>query len=759
MTWWPRVRFAPFLALTLSTAPMARPEHPPEWLPVPAQSLAITPGSALDFSGLTPSTPAGSEGPLRLTPQGELRFTGGSDPARFNCAVISNGPTITSAFPTHAEADRMAQQLRIHGYTLARFHFADTRLALRGRRADFQVDPEQLDRFYYQLAALKRNGVYWMIDGLTNPEGLKANAGWDSPRSVDSLKIRMNFDPAAQADWLKMVDILYGRTNPYTGMTTLADPALAFVVGANENSIAFWSAIYGKPGAPYPTGIDELFDRWVRARATIGGGLARLIPDASAAEIAGSAPVAAPQSWNDDGPRMAQFLAFIAELEVGSQRWMTDRLKERGFQGAVLAFSEWFKQQDNSSRSQMPVTDLHSYVGEVTSYAAGSRLVMPSTAATGMGSWLNHAAGRWLDRPLVSSEYGQAYPNPYRYEAGLIMPALSAFQGYSAICRHAHLSVEPAIPEATSETPAMMAYSIGLDPVARAGETLATLLFYRGDVASATTGIVAVPFGANQFGKPGSAFLPMSIRRAALLTRFGLIAPDKVDSLPASARIVGATAVPYRFSDKVMERLIDMVTGNALSQQERLVADLRRDGVLAPGNRTDPARGIFQSATGEMTLETQRGLFQVVTPRTEAVSVAELAGDLSLNVMTVRRIDRGALLSASTLDGQPLVSSRKVLLILTGDAKNTGMILGGTGETRFVRQWGTWPILMERVVADIELRVPTSSRGRLSVLDLRGDVIRQSELVAGTDDRVRLKLDIGAVTGNPTTFFLWERLD
>jgi hypothetical protein len=744
--------------MTLSIAPMAQPAAPAEWLPVPAQSLEITPGGALDFSGLTPSTPAGSEGPLGLTPQGELRFTGGSGPARFNCAVIANGPVMTAAFPTHAEADRMAQQLRLHGYTLARFHFADTRLALRGGRADFQVDPEQLDRFYYLLAALKRNGVYWMIDGLTNPEGSKANAGWDSPRSTDSLKIRVNFDPAAQADWLKMVDILYGRTNPYTGMTTLADPALAFVVGANENSIAFWSAIYGKPGAPYPTGIAERFDRWVRARATNGGGLARLIPDASAAEIAGSAPIAAPGSWNDDGPRMAQFLAFIAELEVGSQRWMTDRLKERGFQGPVLAFSEWFKQQDNSSRSQMPVTDLHSYVGEVTSYAAGSRLVMPSTAATGMGSWLNHAAGRWLDRPLVSSEYGQAYPNPYRYEAGLIMPALSAFQGYSAICRHAHLSVEPAIPEATSETRAMMAYSIGLDPVARAGETLATLLFYRGDVAPAT-GMVAVPFGASQFGKPGSAFLPLSIRRAALLTRFGLIAPDKVDTLPASVRIVAATAAPYRFSDKVMERLIDMVSGTALAQQERLVADLHRDGVLAPGNRTDPARGVFQSATGEMTLETQRGLFQVVTPRTEAVSVAGPAGDLALDVMTVRRVDRGALVSASTLDGQPLAGSRKVLLILTGDAENTGMVLDGTGETRFVKQWGTWPILMERVVADIELRAPASGRGRLSVLDLRGDVIRQSEVSAGADGRVRLKLDIGAVAGNPTTFFLWERLD
>ncbi|MDP3405218.1 MAG: hypothetical protein Q8S03_11040 [Brevundimonas sp.] len=758
MTWRPFLRFAPLLAITLSIAPMTQSASRAEWLPLPAQSLEINPGSPLDFSGLTPSALAGSEGALTLTPEGELRFTVGSGPVRFNCAVISNGPTMTSAFPTHAEADRMAQQHRLHGYTLARFHFADMRLAGRGQRADFEVDPEQLDRFYYLLAALKRNGVYWMIDGLTHPRGSKADADWDSPRSPNDLKIRLNFDPVAQSDWLKIVDSLYGRTNPYTGLTILADPALAFVVGANENSIVFWSALYGRPGALYPTGIAERFDRWVRTRAATGGGLAQLIPDASAAEISGGVPVAGPTSWDDDGPRMRQFLTFIAELEVGSQRWMTDRLKERGFQGPVLGFSEWFKQQDNSSRSQMPVTDLHSYVGEVTSYAAGSRLVMPSTAGTGMGSWLNHAAGRWLDRPLVSSEYGQAYPNPYRYEAGLIFPALSALQGYSAICRHAHLSVEPAIPEVGSEARAMMAYSIGLDPVARAGETLATLLFYRGDVAPAQA-MVAVPFGADQFGRPGSAFLPLSIRRAALLTRFGLIAPDKVETLPASARIVAATPAPYRFSEKVMDRLIDMVTGSALAQQERLVAGLRRDGVLAPSNRTDPAKGVFQSSTGQLTLESRRGLFQVVTPRTEAVSVAAPAVDMTLGVMTVRRVDRGALIAASSLDGQPLSTSRKVLLILTGGAENTGMALDGTGETRFVKQWGTWPILIERVVADIELRSPVSGRGRLSVLDLRGDVIGQTEVIADVQGRTRLQLDIGAVPQNPTTFFLWERLD
>ena len=67
-------------------------------------------------------------------------------------------------FPDHADADRYALQLARHGYNIARLTFLDASL-MSGRDGDFDFDPQVLDRIHYLLAALKRNGISWIIDG------------------------------------------------------------------------------------------------------------------------------------------------------------------------------------------------------------------------------------------------------------------------------------------------------------------------------------------------------------------------------------------------------------------------------------------------------------------------------------------------------------------------------------------------------------------------------------------------------------------
>lgn len=80
------------------------------------------------------------------------------------CASLAWSPA-SGGFPDHVTADRYARQLAMHGYNLARLHFVDASLMF-GRDRDFDYDPETLDRIQYLLAALKRNGIYWMVDGL-----------------------------------------------------------------------------------------------------------------------------------------------------------------------------------------------------------------------------------------------------------------------------------------------------------------------------------------------------------------------------------------------------------------------------------------------------------------------------------------------------------------------------------------------------------------------------------------------------------------
>lgn len=728
-------------------------EAPPsgDWLPVPAQSLDVAAGSALDFSGLVPASPAGTDGALTLGDDGHLRLGRDTDP-RFNCAMIANGPGLSWTLPTHDQADALAVQLRRHGYNLVRFHFMDARLAARAP-AGQEVNPESLDRYYYLLAALKRNGIYWMLDILTAPNGLHTN--FATSDSANDLKVRVNFDPAARQQWLALMRTVYARTNPYTGTTPLADPALAFVIGANENSIAFSGRL--AKGGPYPAGLGQRFDQWLQARYPTRAALSTALGDMTPDEQAGKTPVAPPFAWRAVGRRTTLFRTFVSGLEVDTYRWMGEQLRAQGYRGPVLAYPEWYQGLDNRTRAALPITDLHAYVGEVSSYATGTPLDLPAlTSDHGLGAWLTNVGGRWLDRPLVMSEYGSPFPNPYRYDSGLLVPAVSAFQGYTATCRMAAMSVEPEIPGAASGAKPIYPYSVGVDPVARAAETLSTLLFYRRDVAPATGPGIAVPFGEPEMAVANSGFLSSALTRGGLLVKFGLVPRDKVASLPDRTLILPLQPPPEGLWGKATDRLIAAATGSRQQQTEAIVSALIAHGALPKGNRTAVAQGLYQSQTGETTLDQGKGLITVSTPRTEAVSSVGAQTGITLRTLSVASLSDGALVAATTLDGRPLDTSDRILFVLAGGARNSGMTLMGNGSTARLGNWGKLPILIKRIVARISLRRDGPFTGRFSVLALNGTPIAGRKVVAA-GGTVPLVLDTAAVPATPTTYFLLQR--
>jgi hypothetical protein len=720
-----------------------------EWIDVPPQSLIVAEDSALDFSALRPRDAAGSHGPLRLREDGTLGFAAASEPERFNCGLLASAEDMQPVFPDHAEADALADQLARHGYTLARLHAVDQRLT-RSAPAGELLDREQLDRFHYLLAALKKRGIYWFPDILTHGDRELAKADYATPTSPDDLRVRVNFDPAARARWLAFVDAAFASRNPYTGMSTLADPALAMVVGANENGIPFSQ----KPGRPYPTGLADRFDAWMHAEYPEARARIAALPDASPEEREGG-KIAPPADWTPSGARMPLFMRFISDLELDTNAWMTARLRERGFVGPVLGNHEWYPQMTSRTRSRLPVVDVHAYVGEVTSFAKGSRFLLPSTTSNqGLGAWMLNASARWLGKPFVMSEYASAYPNPYRYESGLFVPALAAFQGYTAICRMAFLPVDKAMPAPGDGRPALRGYTVGIDPTERAAETLSALLFFRGDVRPATS-TIAVAMDETDMGRPGSVMLPMEARRGVLLAGFGLFDPAKAGALPARTRVVASSPVPLGIGEKVMSRVTEFVTGSGAARLDQLVAEMRAAGELPASNRTDPANGIFESQTGELLLDQRRSRVSVTTARTEAVATNDADGPVVLGSLTLSSVDGGALVAASSLDDRPLSQSRRILLILAGDSRNSGMNLGGSGIDRTLVDWGRTPIRIRRVRADLSLHSRLAKAARLTVLALNGTRLVTSA-VPSAGGRVRLRLDTAAVPKAPTTFFLLE---
>src|SRR5690606_22034629 len=141
-----------------------------------------------------------------------------------------------------ATADLYARQLAMRGYNIARFHFLDASL-MEGRNQDFAFNPEILDRVHYLMAALKKEGIYWMIDGLSSWQGASGNAEnrWDP---LPGLKLELNYTNDAFQHWRQLVTRLLADINPYTGKAPIHDEAMALVILANENGMEFETIVH-----------------------------------------------------------------------------------------------------------------------------------------------------------------------------------------------------------------------------------------------------------------------------------------------------------------------------------------------------------------------------------------------------------------------------------------------------------------------------------------------------------------------------------
>ncbi len=707
----------------------------PKWVAVRDTNLAIPEGSPLDFSNLSPLEPAGSRGRVVANPSGSLAFA--TEPGRrvpFLCASLAWSPA-SGSFPDKATADLYAKQLRVHGYNIARFPFADATL-MAGRERDFDVDPEQLDRLRYLLAALKREGIYWMVDGMTSQAG---GLGGVEDRWGDSkdLKLAVHVDDGARAHWRRLVETVFGSVNPYTGLAPLKDPALALVVLVNENGVEFASILAEKSsGRPYPERLRPAFNAWLSKTYGTTPNLRAAWSDLGSSETLEAGTVQLPARRGDRGPRMRDLQRFFLSLEANTVAWMRDEMRALGYLGLVSAYNNWSTTETDLSRATLPVVTVNAYHDEVLSLEPGTTIAQTSSLDDG-AEYLRRMIGRrWIGRPFVVTEYDQLFWNRFRHEAGLLVPAYAALQGWDAICRHAAGPIDLSFEQSAPHKRAMLPFGISLDPVARAGETLAALLFRRGDVAPAPE-LVALPFGTTgDLIEDGQGRLPDSITKIGLIAPFGLVARQGAATPPKATLLAPrAHLTEHDFAARL--------------------ASLRQTGFVGPDNPSDEGTGRYRSLDGQIDLDARAKLLQVVTPRTVAASYVSIKDPLRLGPLTIETASGPALVAASSLDGQALAHAQRVLLIFATDAINTAMTFTGSGR-RTVRDFGRMPVLIERQTTRLRIALGEPARWSARSLRLDGTPGEAMPLTA-KDGSLAFELDNAAPRHGPTTFFLLER--
>lgn len=716
------------------------------WLPLSDISLMVEPGSILDFSEITRTQ---REQTISQIKSGEQ--TGVQSNSKYLMANLGFGAA-QGGYPTHAVADMYVRELIMHGYNAVRLDFVEA-ILMEGRQADFDFDPEQVDRLYYLLYLLDKEGIKYILNGLSSDNAGYGNIKqrWKANKRVT---VGLYYSAEAQAHWKELMKRLFLPLNPYTGRALINSPGLMGIIMVNESSIPFLTR----------NGVPQEFKPQLEAWLLKKYGSTQAIP--SAWKLEGKIFIDFPKVNDRPSTKMTDVQEFYLELEQKTASWMQDFFREVGYKGSLTIYNNWNSPGEHLARAGLDWVDMHNYFAH-PAYLGDGKMVVPqkSMLATHAGYIRELAVTRYTGKPYTVSEYGQVFWNSYRRESALAIPAYSAFQGWNAICQHSgpiHLSYASKNPKWDSISP----FGIGVDPIGRLTETLGALLYLRGDVRRAGHD-VNVQINTDILNKSSQLDgIPGDIGRLSLVVGVGL-SQGQYSGENANVE-VGKAGIFY--NGKIYKN------SNFLSSSIRAVADtsghvgqqaaksdfsknqlwsgrfdeLIQSGLLSANNRTDPGEGVYQTDTGEIVLSAKKRHLQLITAKTEAIVFDQL-DSIKLDNLKMISADGPALLAVSALDDKPLLQSQRMLVILGTDARNSGMKFADAEET-MLQDIGKQPVLLRTVSVQIHLRNTNNKNLKVYATNLRGQ--RVSELpVKVTTDGVEVVLDTHILPNGPTPFF------
>lgn len=179
------------------------------------------------------------------------------------------GTNITSgaAFPTHADAEKIAAHLAKFGINCVRFHHMDASWANPNIFAPdgHSLSPEQMDRLDYFIAQLKKHGIYTDLNLHVSREYPGAPQ-WDGmPSYFKGVDI---FHPPTIAMQREYARQLLTHRNRYTGKRYLDEPAVAIVEVNNEDGlISQWNGGgLDDMSPPYADELGRQWNAWLRRR-------------------------------------------------------------------------------------------------------------------------------------------------------------------------------------------------------------------------------------------------------------------------------------------------------------------------------------------------------------------------------------------------------------------------------------------------------------------------------------------------------------
>ncbi len=719
------------------------------WKPVDTAKLAVRPGSALDFGNLVEPGPAGKYGRAILTPQGGLAFEKQPEkPVRFFAFNAFANHLFTWSDSQFLDPDPEVVRARIRdfaagvrrqGYNMVRFQGVDLWLMGRDAPGYAQFSVLNLDYFHYLLAELKKEGVYFGIDLFSYTGYEKLPNQW-SDAIAKRYKERMYFDPDARKMWVDGVRQLLGVRNPYTGLTLPEEPALVYVDLHNEQELGIWivrdpltmggvkplaeKAFRDFLAKRYSDGIAKLNERWGTAYAGFD-----------------AIPLPTRNDLHSGTLKSKDANDFLYEHEKEMLDFYLTHLAETGFTGLTTFYDCLGYLRFMSIRRDLPIITMHGYHNHPSAQDVVPVNMAQGSIVSATALYLRYMGGaRVWNRPFLITEYNAPAWGKYRHQEGLVLPAYSALQDYTAIT--AHQIAVARVPQPVA------AFRLGVDPIARAGQAVAAFAYGRGDVRPSPHK-VGVAFAESFMRDHRNMNRGMSSEqnRLLLLTGLGVVldgTPGK--GLPAYPRL--DLLLPPGFGSEITATAwfsmpVDQGMGSDFAATLKRLRDKK---ILPPENRTDAGKGVFESDTGELTMWSKENRFTADTPKLQG-GVSDGGRTLELRDVSFTT-SLPASVTLIALEGESIPASRRLLLVFATDALNTGMELSADRAT--LHKVGTLPILLETGKLELTLNHP----GPLKCFALAIDGERREELpVRREGKRLRLDIDTAALKTGPALYF------
>lgn len=671
----------------------------PDWIPLRPE-LEIEPGSALDFSTLGfVDAPAGKHGRVIARSDGQFAFEKSPEtPQRFYGVNLCFG----AHYLSKEESDRLADRLVRLGYNALRVHHHERDLT-SGQERTTQLHPERLDQFDYLMAALIQRGIYLTTDLYVSRSVPYREVGIDRDGRIpmDTFKVLVPVHEGAWENWKEFSRSLLDHVNPYTRRRYAEEPALAWLAMINEGNfgnfhrdiltIAEWR---------------EAWNRWLTRRYADRASLAavwrvELNPD----EDPWKGSVTMPENIGAAGPRARDCVAFYSDTEREMIDRMTQFLREElGCHALISNANSWtYFVTDQAARAVYDYVDDHFYVDHPRfleqSWRLPSHCPNTSPLAGGATGGRSKTFTRLMDKPFTITEYNYSGPGRFRGVGGILTGALGSLQDWGGIWRFAYSHNR----EAMFKPSRMGYFDLASDPLSQAAERASLCLFLRRDLQTAPSS-VAIVMTQSELDDPVARIprLAPSWHWLAWVTRVGTLVVPSADATAGHNVMLplGWRTPANAYGNKAVLELDPYAVDDAT-----LWAALQQHDLVGPKNRTDPARHIYQSQTGEITIDAPRNMLILDTTRTAGGFAP--AGETLETIkggVRVKMRESDATVWVSALDDRPIRESRRLLVTHLTDLQNSGIRYAENARQTLL-DWGGLPHLVRAGQAEVSVQL------------------------------------------------------